>query len=78
MIYAKLFADDINIIATTNGVMCQMCSFGDLMESNFLAESTQEMVDHVLAHAKKGDVFPSNLIDSLWADDATNYPNKKA
>lgn len=77
MSYARFFADDVYVYPTSKGVICQMCSFGDMLESSFLAESTQEMVDHLAAHQKKGDVMPSNIFDQLWADDAENYPNKK-
>jgi hypothetical protein len=78
MAYARFFADDVYIFASPKGVTCQMCSFGDMLETSFLAESTQEMVDHLKAHQKKGDRMPSTIFDELWADDAENYPTKKA
>jgi hypothetical protein len=78
MAYARFFSDDVYVFASPKGLMCQMCSFGDMLESTFSAESTQEMVDHLKAHQKKGDRMPSTIFDELWADDAENYPTKKA
>lgn len=78
MSYARFFAADVYVYPTANGVVCQMCNFGDMLESTFIAESTQQMVDHLMAHQKKGDVMPSNIFDLLWADDAENYPSKKS
>lgn len=77
MAYARFFADDVYVYAhSAGGVVCQMCSFGDMIDSFFKAESTQEMVDHLKAHQKKGDSMPSTIFDNLWADDAENYPPK--
>jgi hypothetical protein len=77
MSYARFFADDVYVFASPRGLTCQMCSFGDMLETSFLAESTQEMVDHLKAHQKKGDKMPSTIFDELWADDSENYPSKK-
>lgn len=77
MAYARFFADDVYVYPTTNGVVCQMCSFGDMIESSFTAESTQQMIDHLKAHQKKGDSMPSTIFDELLKDDAENYPTKK-
>lgn len=76
MSYARFFGDDVYVYPTTNGVVCQMCNFGDMLESSFLAESTQQMIDHLKAHQKKGDVMPSDIFDRLLADDDENYPSK--
>lgn len=79
MSYARFFEDDVYVYAHVGGgVVCAMCNFGDLIESTFKAESTQEMVDHLKAHQKKGDMMPSTIFDELWADDADNYPTKKS
>lgn len=51
-----------------------MCSFGDVMEPSWVAESTQEMVDHVAAHRRVGDRVPEDIDERLWADDKGNYP----
>lgn len=44
------------------------------MESNVIAESTQEMIDHITAHRRVGDMLPDDIEERLWADDAQNYP----
>lgn len=44
------------------------------MEQNVIAESTQEMVDHLAAHRRVGDLLPENIEARLWEDDLTNYP----
>lgn len=44
------------------------------MESNVIAESTQEMIDHLAAHRRVGDSLPDDIEDRLRADDAQNYP----
>ncbi len=77
MSYARFFSDDVYVFASPKGLMCQMCSFGDMLESTFTAESTQEMIDHLKAHQRKGDRMPSTIFDELLADDAENYPTKK-
>ncbi len=77
MAYARFFSDDVYVYADARGgVICTMCSFGDMIDSFYKAESTQEMVDHLKAHQKKGDSMPSDIFDQLWADDAENYPSK--
>ena len=50
-----------------------MCSFGDMMESHYFAESTEAMLGHVDAHIRKGDVIPEGLKEKLQADDSENY-----
>ena len=74
MMYAKIPQFDVAVQRTTKGVACLMCSFGDLMEQTFIAESTQEMVDHLQAHTRKGDIIPDDIIDTLWEHDSVNYP----
>jgi hypothetical protein len=51
-----------------------MCHFGDMMESFFYADSTQEMVDHLKAHERVGDRLPPTIYDDLWRDDLVNFP----
>mgnify|MGYP002811281457 CR=1 FL=1 len=46
----------------------------DMTEQAWVAESTQEMVDHLAAHARAGDSAPEDIVAKLWADDAVNYP----
>jgi hypothetical protein len=48
-----------------------------MLEAFFRAESTQEMVDHLKAHERKGDNIPGHIYDMLWKDDPTNYPLPK-
>jgi hypothetical protein len=47
-----------------------------MLEAFFRAESTQEMIDHLKAHERKGDTVPGQIYDQLLADDSTNYPPK--
>jgi hypothetical protein len=75
MTYSSIPAYDVSIHRTLKGVACIMCSFGDMLESNFLAESTEEMVGHLEAHQRKGDLVPDSIIDDLWRDDTLNYPH---
>ena len=62
----------------TGGVVCGFCSFGDLLESVFKAESTEEMLGHLKAHERKGDRVPEDIYERLTADDPQNYPTKRA
>jgi len=74
MTYSKMPEHQVTIVPSPRGLACLMCSFGDVMESNVVAESTQEMVDHVAAHRRVGDMLPADIEERLWADDAQNYP----
>jgi hypothetical protein len=74
MSYARFGEGDVYVYAVRKGVTCVMCSFGDMMEGNFTAESTQEMVDHLGAHARVGDIIPERTIPDLWRDDSLNFP----
>lgn len=74
MVYSTIPAFDVSIHATQRGVACLLCSFIDMMERAWVAESTQEMVDHVEAHRRVGDRTPEDVVERLWADDAVNYP----
>lgn len=79
MAYARLFESDVYVYAHTGGgVVCAMCSFGDMMEMTYKAESTQEMVDHLKAHEKVGDRLPATIFDDLWRDDAENFPGSSS
>lgn len=78
MIYARIPEYDVYIFRTESGpVQCSLCSFGDMLEAYFRAESTQEMLDHLKAHERKGDTVPGQIYEQLIADDATNYPNNR-
>lgn len=75
MSYARLGEGDVYVYASTGGgVVCVMCSFGDMLETTYKAESTQEMVDHLAAHERAGDRVPERTIPELWRDDAENFP----
>jgi hypothetical protein len=75
MSYARFWDSDVYIYASTNGgLTCCMCHFGDMMESFFYADSTQEMVDHLKAHERVGDRLPPTIYDDLWRDDLVNFP----
>lgn len=76
MSYSSIPNFDVSVLQTPKGVACVMCSFGDFIEVNFLSESTQEMVDHLLAHQRKGDLVPETIYDDLWRDDRINYPGR--
>lgn len=79
MSYARFFDFDVYVYAHTGGgVVCAMCNFGDMLDSTFIAESTQEMVDHLKAHEKVGDRLPSTIYDDLWRDDARNFPGSSS
>lgn len=73
-IYSTIPDYDVSVYSTTNGVVCAMCNFGDYLEMAFQAESTQEMIDHLLAHERKGDILPEDLVARLKMDDKLNYP----
>lgn len=75
MSYARFGESDVYVYAHVGGgVVCALCSFGDMLESTYKAESTQEMVDHLKAHEKVGDFLPPTIFDDLWRDDAENFP----
>jgi uncharacterized protein Yka (UPF0111/DUF47 family) len=48
-----------------------------MLEAFFRAESTQEMIDHLKAHERKGDNIPGAIYQQLLNDDASNYPQAK-
>jgi hypothetical protein len=77
MIYARIPEYDVYVFRTEQGpVQCSLCSFGDMLEAYFRAESTQEMIDHLKSHERKGDTVPGQIYEQLLADDPTNYPPK--
>ncbi len=74
MSYARFGEGDVYVYSTGSSVVCVMCSFGDMLEDTFRAESTQEMVDHLVAHERAGDRIPDRAIPDLWIDDHLNFP----
>lgn len=76
MIYSKFGESDVYVYSIAGrGVVCAMCYFGDELEVSFSAESTQEMIDHISAHEKIGQLVPSNLSSLLLSDNSINYPD---
>ena len=76
MIYCKIPEYDVCVMIGQSGRLgCFSCSFGDVMENVFLAESTQEMLDHLSSHERKGDNAPPDLHTRLVQDDQTNFPH---
>jgi hypothetical protein len=49
-----------------------------MMDRAWIAESTQEMVDHLGGHRRAGDRVPDDLTEKLWADNAANYPKAQS
>ena len=76
MIYSTIPQYDVSVHSTQQGVACVLCTFGDMMEQAWFAESTQEMVDHLEAHRRAGDSVPEDVTERLWADNAANYPKQ--
>jgi len=75
MTYSTIPQYDVYVAQHPNGgVVCGFCNFGDLLESTFKAESTEEMIGHIRAHERKGDMVPVSIYSQLEADDAINYP----
>jgi hypothetical protein len=76
MAYSRFIESDVYVFmhAGSNKLICMACSFGDLDSVAFLANSTQEMVDHLELHAKAGDRLPEDIYEELWKDDTENYP----
>jgi predicted small metal-binding protein len=75
--YSKFFEFDVYVFANTGGgVTCMNCNFGDMLESSFTAESTQQMIDHLKAHQKVGDILPEDIFDRLLQDDEANFTPK--
>lgn len=75
MIYSSIPTYDITIVSfeERDGLACFMCSFGDMMDSHYFADSTEEMLGHIDAHIRKGDVIPEGLKAKLLEDDSANY-----
>lgn len=74
MIYSSIPQYDVSIVKTeTKGLACYMCSFGDFIESAYYAPSTEEMIGHIEAHERAGDLTPPDLKERLLEDDAVNY-----
>lgn len=77
MIYSRIPEHDVCIMRgdQSGRLGCYMCSFGDLLDTVFFAESTQEMLDHLAAHDRKGDRVPLGILTQLVNDDLTNFPD---
>lgn len=76
VIYSKMPEYDVYVMRNTQGKLgCYMCKFGDLIETVFHPESTQEMLDHIAAHDRAGDKVPLGILTQLVADDLTNFPH---
>lgn len=75
-VYSRMPEYDVSVYATASGVVCALCNFGDMMTPVFIAESTTEMIGHLEAHAKKGDIIPEKITSMLIEDDKKNYPNQ--
>ena len=74
MIYCSMPQYDVSIVKTeTKGLACYMCNFGDFIEPAYYAPSTEEMIGHLGAHERKGDIIPQDLKERLLEDDAVNY-----
>lgn len=73
-VYCTIPDYDVSVYSTNDGVVCAMCNFGDYLQMAYKAESTQEMVDHLYAHERKGDVIPSDITLRLFNDNPINYP----
>jgi hypothetical protein len=75
MIYSNIPTYDITITSfdERDGLACFMCSFGDMLDSHYFADSTEEMIGHINAHTRKGDIIPEGLKERLLADDSVNY-----
>lgn len=80
MIYSNMPAFDVSIVSfdDRDGLACFMCSFGDMMESHYFADSTEAMLGHIDAHVRKGDLIPEGLKEKLLADDQENYSQPTA
>lgn len=75
--YSTIPKYDVSVHSTQRGVACVLCTFADMMEHAWVAESTQEMVDHLAAHVRTGDRVPEDITEALWRDNATNYPRSQ-
>ena len=79
MIYCKMPEYDVHIMRNMQGQLgCYMCKFGDMIETVYHPESTQEMLDHIAAHDRAGDKVPLGILTQLVNDDETNFPPKKS
>jgi hypothetical protein len=76
MIYSTIPQYDVAIQASRRGLACVLCTFEDIMEHAWIAESTQEMVDHLEAHRRVGDKVPEDITEAVWRDNAANYPKQ--
>ena len=81
MSYARFGWDnsDVYVYPTLIGnkpfIACAACYFGDELEPSYYAESTLEMLDHLKAHQKAGQLVPDETFDAILADDSQNFPN---
>lgn len=76
MIYSRIPEHDVYVLRMSTGkIACSLCSFGDMLEAIYYPESTQEMIDHLAAHERKGDRIPPTITQQLLDDDAINFPS---
>ena len=78
MIYARFRQEDSDVYVYLNpkGIVCGMCYFGDNLDLNYLAETTQEMIDHLKAHQKAGQTVPTSTFETLLLENP--FPPKTA
>jgi hypothetical protein len=78
IIYSKMPQYDVFVYGRPGEpIICYLCSFGDIMDSVFKAESTLEMEGHLKAHLNKGDILPSNIFDEISKNSQVHYRPKK-
>ena len=70
MIYARFRQEDSDVYVYLNpkGIVCGMCYY--------LAETTQEMIDHLKAHQRAGQTVPTSTFDTLLLENP--FPPKTA
>lgn len=76
MAYSRFLEHDVYVFMheSVNKLICMACSLGDMDTIAFTANSTQEMIDHLEVHVKKGDKIPKTINEELWQDSNQNYP----
>ena len=81
MSYSRFIEADVYVFMHVSGYLqCCGCWISDLnpvdpdYHNSFNAHSTQEMVDHIVKHKRRGHRVPADLIENLWQDDEENFP----
>lgn len=84
MSYARFSEYDVYLFMHVNGKLCCCaCIFAGASfdepdyYGSYYANSTQEMVRHLVKHKRRGDSIPGDIIERLWQDDEDNFPEKK-